>query len=173
MTRRRISQGSNTTPKAIREYSNVSDFLAALTGEPVQIDVLLAPVYRPLYSGTGTTRIQAGVMLNAQRPGYQRIYSCIALAAEASLIGERGRLTYPPRGTSNDASVRQHIHDLQRELLAVLGAYLHSDMRIRRIRQPESLWVPTTRIWSPNALLGLPIAYQDGHWRVTSGPPEP
>lgn len=155
-------------PVMVHEYSNVADFLLTLTHTHLQADVLLAPVFRPQYPGNGTILLQAGVMLNGHPPGYQGITSCIALAAEATLVAERGRLLFPECDPAPHPGIRQRIHELQQDLLVVLIGCLRADARVSCIRNQESLWKPTTLTWSPDALNGLPIVYQQGHWRIIS-----
>lgn len=162
------SSGRKVPVPGGREYSRVIDFLSALTDAPQEpAHVLLSPVFRRLSPGSGCIRVQAGVMLNGQRPGASPVHSCIALAAEASIVGTSGRLTYPVPDFRDDARVQQRVQAMQQELLATLAAYLRTDPRVQRLTE-GALWTPTTRFWHHNALFGLPIAYLDGHWVATA-----
>ena len=160
----RTKKSRNAKSGAVREYGTVDAFLGALSDQS-PAEMLLAPVYRPAGNS-----IQAGALLSGQRTGdISCIHTCIALAVEAVLVGERGRITYPYRQAQQDRQVRKLVSDLQQELLAALQIALQHDARVARLRYPASYQVPALQTWNPDALVGFPVTYQSGHWIATSG----
>lgn len=146
---------------AIRLYGTVEALLGALSQGGTRVEILLMPIAHWLTLGTGTTRTQAAILLTGQRADV--VYACIALAAEASSVGEKGRIIYPYKA-ADDPEVTHQLQQLQDELLTTLVTALNRDARVNRVEYPAALEIPQLRIWPSNALTHFPIVFRDGHW---------
>src|SRR5579883_798377 len=159
-------KGRKAKAEAACECGTLDAFLAQLTAGEDRAEILLSPIYQTLAMGSGTTRVQAGVLLTGRHPRTSVICSCLVLAVEARLVGERGRLTYPARGKADDPRVRERIHALQRELLTAISSFLQGHPRVAHIAQPAAYRVPAGLTWQAGALAGTPLTYTDGHWTL-------
>lgn len=145
----------------IRLYGTVEAFLSALSQGETHIEILLMPIAHRLTLGTGTTRTQVAILLTGQRANV--VYVCFVLVAEASSVGEKGRIIYPYKA-SDDPHVTHQLQRLQDELLTVLTTAFQRDSRVSSVEHPAALEIPQLRTWPSNALTHFPIVFRDGHW---------
>lgn len=145
----------------IRLYGTVEALLGALSQGETHVEILLMPIAHRLMLGTGTTRTQVAVLLTGQRANI--VYACFVLAAEASSVGEKGRIIYPYKA-ADDPQVTHQLQRLQDELLTVLTTALQKDSRVSSIGCPAALEIPQLRVWPSYALMHFPIVFRDRHW---------